>query len=315
MDEREYTFRDIKLNYVNVMVTFDNFCNSALGWISGNSEKIVVSVVAIVLIFIIYRLLSRQITRWKQDQKLEENIAFTLKRIIQWIAVLAIVIIVTSLFVIDIGVIGGLLTLAGGTIIGFASMNTLGNAIAGIIVMTSRPFKIGDRIFFNGQFSDVIAIDLIYTRMKTPDNVLISVPNQELLKTGIENYGKKTVVRRKCSITAGYDVASELVESTLLEAAKKLTEKQIILKDPSPYVWMTKFENFAIEYTLYVYTNKIKMLPKVDATIKKTVLETCKQNGIDMSTPSLIQSVGNKDDKTKDSITKKFVNEKNDTEG
>ena len=296
------------------MVTFENFCSSVVNWVLEKSDKIVVSVVAIIIIFIVYRLLSRQIIRWKQDQKLEENIAFTLKRIIQWVAVLAIVIIVTSLFVIDIGVIGGLLTLAGGTIIGFASMNTLGNAIAGIIVMTSRPFKIGDRIFFNGQFSDVIAIDLIYTRMKTPDNVLISVPNQELLKAGIENYGKKMVVRRKCSITAGYDVASDLVESTLLEAAKKLADKQVILNEPRPYVWMTKFENFAIEYTLYVHTNKIKLLPKIDATIKRTVLEACKQNGIDMSTPSLIQSVGNKDDKTKNSITKKFVNEKNDTE-
>lgn len=293
------------------MVTFENFCSSVVNWVLEKSDKIVVSIVAIIIIFIVYRLLSRQIIRWKQDQKLEENIAFTLKRIIQWVAVLAIVIIVTSLFVIDIGVIGGLLTLAGGTIIGFASMNTLGNAIAGIIVMTSRPFKIGDRIFFNGQFSDVIAIDLIYTRMKTLDNVLVSVPNQELLKSGIENYGQKTVVRRCCSITAGYEVAAEVVESTLLEAAKKLIDKQVILKEPSPYVWITKFGNFSVEYTIYLHTSKIRLLPKIDATIRRTVLETCKQNGIDLSTPSLVQSVSNDYDKRETSIAKRFANEKN----
>lgn len=296
------------------MVTFENLFNSVVQWITGNDEKIIVSVASIIIIFIIYRLLSRQILRWKQSQKLEENIAFTLKRIIQWVAILAIVIIVTSLFVIDIGIIGGLLTLAGGTIIGFASMNTLGNAIAGIIVMTSRPFIIGDRIFFNGQFSDVIAIDLIYTRMKTLDNILVSVPNQELLKSGIENYGKKTVIRRSCSITAGYDVASELVESTLLEAAKKLIDKQVLLKEPGPYVWITKFGNFSVEYTLYVYTNKIRLLSKIDATIKGTILEACKQNGIDLSTPSLVQSVSNNDDNRKTSIVKRFTDENNDPE-
>ena len=170
------------------MLAFENLCDSALKWITTNSNKIVFSVVAIIITFVVYRLISRQIKRWKEREKLEENVAFTLRRIIQWVAILTIVIIATSLFVIDIGVIGGLLTLAGGTIIGFASMNTLGNAIAGIIVMISRPFKIGDRIFFNGQFSDVIAIDLIYTRLKTLDNVLVSVPNQELLKSEIENH-------------------------------------------------------------------------------------------------------------------------------
>ncbi|MCZ2845577.1 MAG: mechanosensitive ion channel [Candidatus Bathyarchaeota archaeon] len=275
------------------MLTFENFCNSAVEWISSNSSKIVSSVVAIILTFVIYRLLSRQITRWKEHQKLEENIAFTLKRILQWVAILAIVLIVTSMFVIDIGIIGGLLTLAGGTIIGFASMNTLGNAIAGIIVMTSRPFKIGDRIFFNGQFADVIAIDLIYTRMKTLDNVLVSIPNQELLKSEIDNYGKKSIVRRGCSITAGYELSSELVESTLQEAANKLIKEEVILKEPKPYVWITNFGDYAVEYTLYVYVNKIKLLPKIDAVLKRNVLEISKQHGIDISTPTLIQRVGN----------------------
>ena len=247
----------------------------------------------IVVTFIMYRLLSRQINKWKEQEKLEENISFTLKRILQWMSILVIVMIAVSLFVIDIGIIGGLLTLAGGTIIGFAAMNTLGNAIAGIIVLTSRPFIIGDRIFFNGQFADIIAIDLIYTRMKTLDNVLVSVPNQELLKSEIDNYGKKSIVRRGCSITAGYELASDFVEKTLLEASIKLTKEDFILNQPKPYVWITNFGNFAVEYTLYVFINKIRFLPKIDAEIKRIVLETCKQNGIDISTPSLVQRVGN----------------------
>jgi small-conductance mechanosensitive channel len=278
-----------------IKLTFNNFFNSVHGWISSNAGKIVFLVAAVIVVVVIHRLLSRQINRLKEQQKLEENIAFTLKRIFQWIAILAILIIVVSMFVTDIGIIGGLLSLAGGTIIGFASMNTLGNAIAGIIVMTSRPFKIGDRIFFNGQFADVIAIDLIYTRMKTLDNVLVSVPNQELLKSEIDNYGKKNTVRRSCSITAGYEIAPELVESALLEAARKLIKKQVILKEPKPYVWITNFGDYAVEYSLYVYINKIKLLPKIDATLMRTVFDTCKQHEIDISTPRLIQRVGNTD--------------------
>ena len=268
------------------MSVLDDF----LVWISSNLGRIVFSVVVTIIIFVLYKLLTRQVSRLKDQRKLEENIAFTLKRVFQWITGLAIIAVVIAQFGIEVGIIAGLLALAGGTIIGFAAMNTIGNAIAGIIVMTSRPFKIGDRIFFNGKFADVIAIDLIYTRMKTLDNVLVSVPNQELLRSEIDNYGKKTNVRRSCSITAGYELDSKDVEKALLEAASKV---EAVLKDPKPYVWITRFGDFAVEYTLYVFINRIIRLPEIDATIKRTVLETCKKHRIDISTPRLVQRVEN----------------------
>ncbi|NIQ05175.1 MAG: mechanosensitive ion channel, partial [Candidatus Korarchaeota archaeon] len=92
--------------------------------------------------------------------KLEENVAFTLRKIFRWVAGLIILAVIFAQFGIELGVVAGLLALAGGTIVGFAAMNTIGNALAGIIVMTSRPFKIGDRILFQGLFADVVAIDL-----------------------------------------------------------------------------------------------------------------------------------------------------------
>lgn len=258
------------------------------GWISSNLGRIVFSAAAIIIVFVVYKLLTRQITRLKEQRKLEDNIAFTLKRVFQWIAGLAIIVVIIAQFGIEVGIIAGLLALAGGTIIGFAAMNTLGNAIAGIIVMTSRPFQIGDRIYFNNQFADVVAVDLIYTRMRTLDNVLVSVPNQELLKSEIDNYGKKTNVRRSCSITAGYALDPKNVEIALLEAASKV---EGVLKEPKPYVWITEFGNFSVEYTLYVFVNQIRSLPKIDADLKRTVLETCRRHEIDISTPRLLRRV------------------------
>ncbi|UCB61303.1 MAG: mechanosensitive ion channel, partial [Candidatus Bathyarchaeota archaeon] len=172
--------------------------------------------------------------------------------------------------------------------IGFASQNTIGNAIAGIIIMVSRPFKIGDRIYFNGKFADVVDIDLIFTRMKTLDSVMVSVPNQQLIASEIDNYGKKTIVRRSCPITTGYELPTDQVEKALLEAAETM---EAVLKNPRSYVWITNFGDFAIEYTLYVFVNQIKRLPEIDANLKKTVLLTLKRHGIDISTPRLIQRV------------------------
>ena len=273
------------------MTVINDFLDACYAWLLANWQSLAISIISAVVVYVAYRLLSKEITKLEKRNKLEENVAFSLKRAFKWFFVLIAIGIIIAQFGFDVGLIAGFLALAGGTIIGFASMNTIGNAIAGIIVMISKPFKIGDRLFFNDQFADVVAIDLIYTRMKTLDNVMISVPNQQLLTTEIDNYGKKSAVRRSCSVTVGYELTSEIIEKVLLEAAAKV---EGVLKEPKPYVWVTNLYNFSVEYTLYVFISQIKMLPLIDSHLKKTVLEVCRQHGIDLTTPNLIQSVSGK---------------------
>jgi small-conductance mechanosensitive channel len=244
--------------------------------------------VTAVVICIIYRVIAREIVNLKDKGKLEKHLSFTLTRITKWVSVIVILSAVLAQWGVTLGTITGILTIFGGTIIGFAAINTLGNAIAGLIVMTSRPFTVGDRIFFNGKFADVTSIDLIYTKMLTLDNVLVSVPNKELLKAEVDNYGKKNVIRRHCTVTPGFEYDSTEVEKALLEAAD---ETQDVLKDPKPYVWITKFQNYAVEYTLYVFISNIKKLPEIDAALYIEVLETCRKHRIDISTPLLLKQL------------------------
>lgn len=272
-------------------MNLNDYFKSWYEWISSNLGQIVYTLIAIIVVYSAYKLLNKQVTRLKEQQKLEENVAFTLQRIFQWTTGLIVLAIFFAFFGVQIGIMASLFALAGGTIIGFAATNTIGNAIAGIIIMTSRPFRIGDRIFFNGKFTDVVSIDLVYTRMKTLDNVLVSVPNQEFLNTEIDNYGKKTIVRRNCSITAGYELTTEQVEKALLEATSKVKG---VLKNPKPYVRITDFKDYAVEYTLYVFINEIKRLREIDANLKRTVLDTCKSHKIDISTPTLIRRIESK---------------------
>ena len=127
--------------------------------------------------------------------------------------------------------------------------------------------------------------------MRTLDNVLVSIPNQELLKAEIDNYGKKSIVRRSCSITASYDTPAEKVEAALLDAAKMLVEAEDILKKPEAYVLVTEFGNFAAQYTLYVFMTDIKRMTQMDSNVKRAVLESCKKHGIGLTTPTVIRSI------------------------
>jgi small-conductance mechanosensitive channel len=255
----------------------------------SNVDKILFSVIAVGVGYGFYRVVAREISSLTEQRRLEEDVGYTLTRIAQWVTTLAVLSAVLAHFGVTVAVVSGLLTLLGGTIVGFAAVNTIGNAIAGLIVMTSRPFRVGDRIFFNGQFADVEAIELIYTKMVTLDNVVVSVPNQELLKDEIDNYGERRVIRRQVAVTPGFEYESEDVERALLEAARQVPR---VLDKPEPYVWITDIQSYAVEYTLYAFIDDARALRAIDAELRRSVLEACKGHGIDISTPLLLRQVG-----------------------
>ena len=243
---------------------------------------------AILIGFLIYYIFKRQILRLAKHGKFELNTANNITKVVKYLISLIILTAILVQFAESLGFITALFTLVGGTIIGFAAMNTLGNMIAGIIIMVSRPFSVGDRILYDDKITDIVEIKLIYTTMIDLDNVKISVPNQTLLSQEIVNYGKKDIIRRHVTITPGFEEDRKKVEEVLLEAAKKLPQ---ILPEPKPYVWISGFQNYAVEYKLFVFIKDIKDLPQIESDLHKIVLDSCKENNIDIRTPLLHKKI------------------------
>jgi small-conductance mechanosensitive channel len=262
---------------------------SLFPWLYANVENFVISALFMALAYVFYRFSSGQIGRLMGQGRLDETGASLLRRLFRWGSILAVLAFTFTQLGIHIDLLAGLLVLAGGTVLGFAAMNTLGNAIAGFILMISRPFRIGDRLYIEGQFMDVEDIDLIFTRMRTPDNVNIAIPNQKLLQTDVMDFGNERVIRRRHAITTGYNDPRETVEAALLEAAGMV---EGLLDEPKPYVWITEFQSYAVEYTLFVFINEPRMVQEIDAKVRREIMDACEKYEIDLSTPTLIQNVG-----------------------
>lgn len=246
--------------------------------------QFLISTLAIILGYLFIRIVRKNIENRMKDQRLGEHLSHTLITLIQWGTILIVTSIILFQFGLNIAAITGFISVVGGTIIGFAAINTLGNAIAGFIIMISRPFRVGDRIFFKGRFSDVISINLIYTKIRTLDLVYVSVPNQELLKTELDNYGKKNIIRQSIEVTAGYDVDRKHVRNTLLNAVDKIP---LVLKAPLPYVSITDYQNYAMQYTLYYFIREVKRMPWIEADVRNSIVDAFIENGIDLTTPLL----------------------------
>ena len=89
-------------------------------------------------------------------------------------------------------------------------------------------------------------------------------------------------------MTVGYEEDPEKVRRVLLEASEAV---EGILSSQEPYVWMTDFQNFAMEYTLFVFIDNPQKIQMIDASVRAAIFESCRRHGIDISTPTIIRSV------------------------
>jgi small-conductance mechanosensitive channel len=114
-----------------------------------------------------------------------------------------------------------------GVAVGFAAKDTLSNLIAGILLIIDRPFEIGDRIEVwsvpagNASWGDVIDIGLRATRIKTPDNIVVIIPNNEIMTRDIVNYTIiSTSIRVRINIGIGYGADVAKAKQLIIQTAQ-----------------------------------------------------------------------------------------------
>ena len=74
-----------------------------------------------------------------------------------------------------------------GIAIGFASQDLLKNIFGGLIILLDRPFQVGDKIQVGSHYGEVLSIGLRSTRIETPDDSVVTIPNSELMNTSVSN--------------------------------------------------------------------------------------------------------------------------------
>lgn len=117
----------------------------------------------------------------------------------------------------------------------------------GLVILSSRPFALGDYIEAGGVSGTVREIGLNRVKLETPDGQMVLMPNKELSASKIINYtvlGRRRVVR---TVAASYDAPTEAVKAACMEAVEAAAD---VLADPAPTVRLTNYGASAIEYTI-----------------------------------------------------------------
>jgi small-conductance mechanosensitive channel len=144
-----------------------------------------------------------------------------------------------------------------GVAIGFAAKDTLSNLIAGVLLILDRPFHVGDRIEIwaaptnTATWGDVVEIGLRATKIRTTDNLIIVIPNNEIMRRDIVNYtASGSHIRLRIPISIAYNADAELAKEVTRKVA---LETEGVMAMPEPQIIIRNFGESAIDMQLRVW--------------------------------------------------------------
>ena len=171
----------------------------------------------------------------------------------------------------------GILTVA----IGFASQTSASNMISGLFLLVEKPFEIGDFIEVDATLGEVVGIDMLSVKLRTPDNLYVRIPNETLIKTRVVNRSRFPIRRLDLTVGIAYAEDVERVEALLLKLAEK---NPICLEEPKPFVLVTAFGPSSVDLQFSFWVPKDKVLEGRSSTMV-AIKKALDQEGVEIPFP------------------------------
>ena len=172
-----------------------------------------------------------------------------------------------------------------GLIISLGSSTVIGNVIAGLVITYMRPFKLGDRIQLKDTTGNVIEKTPLVTRIKTPKNEVVTIPNSFIMSSHTVNYSasaREYGLIIHSEVTIGYDVPWRQVHQLLIEAALNTPG---VIDDPRPFVLETSLSDWYPVYQINAYIREADKLAQIYSDLHQNIQDRFNEAGIEIMSP------------------------------
>lgn len=170
-----------------------------------------------------------------------------------------------------------------GLAVGFGSQTLAANFMAGIMLLLGRRISVGDVIEVRGVIGRVVRISGYSTVVRTLDNLLVTVPNSQLLDDSVTNWTvEDTSVRLNLVVGVAYGSDTQLVRRLLLQAA---SEDPRILRRPAPLVRFDDFADSALLFTLCPWVQDPDQRFVISSDLRFRIDGLFREHGVEIAFP------------------------------
>ena len=175
-----------------------------------------------------------------------------------------------------------------GLIVSLGSSTVIGNIIAGLVITYMRPFKLGDRIKLNDTTGNVIEKTPLVTRIRTPKNEVVTIPNSFIMSSHTVNFSQSArdyglIIHSEVSV--GYDIPWRKTHQLLVEAALNTPG---VVDDPRPFVLETSLQDYYPVYQVNAYIKDANQLAQVYSDLHQNIQDRFNEEGIEIMSPHYI---------------------------
>ena len=218
-------------------------------FLTDGMGKLLTALVILICGILVIRIVMTILRKFLEKSKLELAAHTLIKSLVRVVLYLLLGLMVADALGIDVtGVIAlaSVLTLS----VSLALQNALANVFGGFTLLYTAPFHSGDFVDIGAESGTVVEIGMTYTKLRTPDNKMISIPNSTVVGGDIINYSITGTRRVDMAVTAVYTEQPQKVLDALIQAA---THDKVML-DPAPVAVIDSYGDSAICYVLRVWT-------------------------------------------------------------
>lgn len=172
-----------------------------------------------------------------------------------------------------------------GLIVSLGSTSVIGNIMAGLVITYMRPFKIGDRIKLNDTVGNVMEKTPFVTRIKTPKNEIVTIPNSFIMSSHTVNYSSSArdyglIIHSEVSF--GFEIHWKIVHDLLINAALKTPG---VSEEPKPFVLETSLHDFYVMYQINAYIKDANKLAQIYSDLHQNIMDGANEAGIELLSP------------------------------
>lgn len=244
-------------------------------------SKILAAAILLVCCVVFIKILMRLTTRVLSRSKIDKSAHGFIRTMVRMVLVFIAIMLIAGTLGVDTSSLLAIFSIAG-LAISLSVQNALSNTVSAVMLLTSKPYKIGDYIAVAGLEGTVREIGILYTRLVSVDGKDIRIPNSQVLSGSITNYSSEENRRVMMTLSASYDDDIDKVKAALIRAAQ---DERIVTSEPV-FARVTKYANSCIEYSLRFLVRSADYWP-VYFDVLENVKRVFDEEGIQMTYPHL----------------------------